>query len=188
MDITDLLIGLCVKLTQLAAGGVLESLLEVRVQTAPASESLVGDLVALVDALGALGGVVLLVEVAQGGGEPRGEAMLLVQGDGLLDGIVTHHVPVRQILGDNAGPRLVFLGDVVLVFLLGAGGGGLLAGELVDVGGGLDVDGGAAQLGLVEEQGGLSSAVSCKVSVRYAVIFASFMLLRGSGIVKRGAG
>lgn len=180
MDITDLLIGLGVKLTQLLAGGVLEGLLEVRVQAAPATESLVGDLIALVDSLGALGSVELLVEVAQSGGKAGGEAVLLVQGDSLLDRVVADHVSVSQVLGDNAGARLVLLGDVVLIFLLGTGGSSLLTGEVVDVGGGLDVHGGAAQLGLVEEQCGFGSAVLCKYGVRYGVIFASFMRFEGA--------
>lgn len=151
MDITDLLIRLHVEVAQLLAGGVLERLLEVRVQTAPARDSPVGDLVALVQALGALGGVELLVEVGERGGESRGEPMLLVQGDGFLDRVVAHHISLGEVLGDDAGARLVFLGDVFFL-LLGGGGAGLFAGEIVNLGGGFDMDGGAAQLGLVEEE------------------------------------
>lgn len=151
MDITDLLISLDVEIAQLLARGVLHRLLEVRVQTTPARGRLVADLVVLVEALGALGSVELLVEVGEGSGESRREAVLLVQGDRLLDRVVAHHVPVGEVLGDNAGAWLVLLGDV-LFLLFGGRGGCLFPGEVVDVGGCLDVDGGAAQLGLVQEK------------------------------------
>lgn len=63
MNIADLLIGLNIKVTQLLTGGVLQSLLEVRAQAAPASSRLSGDLVAIIDTASALGGIVLLIEV-----------------------------------------------------------------------------------------------------------------------------
>lgn len=127
MDIAHLLISLDVEVAQLLAGGVFEGLLEVGVQAAPARRGLGGDLVVLVKAAGALGRVEFLVEIAQGGGEAVREAVLLVQGDGLLDGVVADDVPVRQVLGDDARARLVFLGDLVLFGFLGGAGAGCFA-------------------------------------------------------------
>lgn len=131
MNITDLLISLNVEVTQLLTMRVLESLLEVVVQTAPASSSLVGDLIVLIQALSALSGIEFLVKVAQCGGELVGESVLLVQCDGLLNRTVTDNVSVCQVLGDNARAWLVFLGDLVLFFGLLAG--GLATGDVVDV-------------------------------------------------------
>jgi hypothetical protein len=63
---------------------------------------------------------------------------------------------VREVFGDDAGTGLVFLGDLtVMVSVLVSG---LGAGKVVKGTGGGDVDGGGAELGVVEEQGGFCCA------------------------------
>lgn len=114
-------------------------------EAAPAVDGLVADLVVLVELLGLVEGVVLLVEVLQGGGEARGEAVLLVQRDGLLDRLVADDVAVRQVLGDDARARLVLLLDVVVVLVLGFGrAGDPRAGDVLEVVRRRDVHGGRA--------------------------------------------
>jgi hypothetical protein len=137
---------------------VFKSLLEVGAQSAPAGDSLVRDLVVLVKTLGTLGGIELLVEVCERGSEAVRDAVLLVQSDRFLDRLVADYVSVGQVLCQDAGAGLVFLGDVVL-FFLGLGGCSFGAGDVFDVVGCFDVDGGGAELGLVEEEGGLGGAV-----------------------------
>lgn len=48
--------------------------------------------------------------------------MLVVEGNGALDGVVADGVAVSEVFGDNPGAGLVFLGEVVGV------GGGVVAG------------------------------------------------------------
>lgn len=113
-------------------------------QTAPSTRGLVADLIALVEAARAVRRFDLAVEVGQRGGELGREAVLLVERDRLLDGRVADGVAVGQVLCDDARARLVFLGDVVPVFVLqvarGAGACGP-AGDVVEGLGGFDVDG-----------------------------------------------
>lgn len=128
-------------------------------QTAPAARSLVRDLVALVEAARAVRRLDLAVEVGQRRREPRREPVFLVQADRLLNRGVADGVPVREVLCDDARARLVFLRDVVPVFVFGvpaaaAAAAGGAAGDVVEGLGGFDVDGGGAELGLVEEEGG----------------------------------
>lgn len=165
MDVAHLLVALDVELADSATGRGVERLLKIRVETAPAADGLVADLVALVEPLGALRGVVLLVEVVQDGGEARGDAVLAVQSDGLLERLVAEDVAVRQVLGHDARARLVLLREVVLVLVRGLGGaGGIGAGDVVEVVRRRDVHGGGAQLGVVQEQSGLRGAVQIYVS------------------------
>ena len=118
VDIANLLIGLSVESTELLARRVVDGLLEVVAQSAPACSGLLGNLVVCVQTLGALSGVELLVEVAERGGEALGESVLLVQVNSTGDGVVTEHVAVGKVLGDNARAGLVLLGDVVIFALL----------------------------------------------------------------------
>lgn len=69
--------------------------------------------------------------------------MLLVQSDGLLDGVVADHVSLGEVFGEDAGTGLVFLVDGVFLRFFrfagrgrgGGGGGGFFACELIDGGG-----------------------------------------------------
>lgn len=160
MNIAHLLISLRIEVSQLLTRRRTQRLLEVMVQPAPSGRRLIADLVALVDAARAVGRMVLGVEVGEGAREPRREAVLLVKGDGLLDRPVADHVPVREILGDDARARLVLLGDFVAVFVFGGGfGGAASGGEVLEGGGRLDVDFGRTKLGVVEEEGGFGGTV-----------------------------
>lgn len=117
-----------------------------------------GDAVALVGGPGAVGGVVLAVELVELVEEACAHAMLVVQLDGALDGGVADHVALRQVLSNDARSRLLLLCDLVRV-TVGVGGdggvgvvrGGTRCGSHGDVRG--------AQLGVVEEQSGLGSGV-----------------------------
>lgn len=149
MDIAHLLIGLNIKVAQLLARGGLQGLLEVRAQAAPAIGCLSGDLIVVIDALGALGGIVLLIEVGERGREAVRDTVLLVQRDRLHDGIVAHYVPVRQVLCDDARSGLVFLRDVLLFPGLGLRVGDMGSAYFFDVVGCFNVNGRSAQLGLV---------------------------------------
>lgn len=48
-------------------------------------------------------------------GEAVGDAVLVVQLDCALNGVVADGVAVGEVLGDDAGARLVFLRDVILI-------------------------------------------------------------------------
>lgn len=82
-----------------------------------------------------------------------GNTVLLVEIQGALGGLVTDGVTVGEVLGDDAGAWLLLLSDLVAVLLgvgwlvllcsLGAGDGNL----------------GAAELGVVEEEGGLGGGL-----------------------------
>lgn len=102
MDITDLLIRLQVEIAHFPPCRGIERALKVRVQATPALLSLGGDVVLGVELLGTVGRVHLAVELRQGGCESRGETMLLVQRDGLLDGLIADRVAVSKVLGDNS--------------------------------------------------------------------------------------
>lgn len=159
MDVANLLISLGVEVPQFLARGSAHGLLKVAVETAPAAGSLVAELVAFVESLGAVRSAGLLVKVAEDAGEAGREAVLLVNGNGPLDSLVADRVAVGEVLCEDARAGLVFLLEVVLVLVFGVrGGGALRAGHVVDGLSGLDGYDGGAELGLVEEEGGLCSA------------------------------
>ena len=89
--------------------------------------------------------------------------MLVVERDGALDGGVGDGVAVRQVLGHDARAGFVFLREVVVV---GVGLAGffarLAACEIVEVGGAGYLHLGAAELGVVEEEGGFGGSVGRK--------------------------
>lgn len=87
--------------------------------------------------------------------------MPLVKADGPLDRSVAQGVTVGKVLGDNTGTGLVFLLQVMVVLVFGVCGvDGLVAGNVLNALGGLDVDDGSTKLGLVEEEGSLRSTTS----------------------------
>lgn len=166
VNVADLLVRLDVELSHLPTGRRVECLLEVRVQTAPVVHSLVGDLVLLVKTLGPVGGTVLFVEVGKSGREARGEAVLVVQRDGLLDRLVADHIAVSQILSDDAGSRLVLLINVVLVLILGFGGAGhVRTRNLINSVCRFDMHGRRSQLRVVEKKSSLCSPTHGLVSI-----------------------
>jgi hypothetical protein len=67
--------------------------------------------------------------------------VLLVERDGLLDGLVANGVAVCEVLGDDARARLVLLLEVVVVLVFGFGGrGAVRACEVVDALSSFNVD------------------------------------------------
>lgn len=157
VHVQDLLLALRVESADALAGRGLGGLLEVRGQAAPALVSARGDAVLLVDGLGLLGGLVLAVELLQGGGEAVGDAVLLVEGDRALNRLVAQHISVGQVLGEDAASRLVLLRDV-LAGLVGVSG-GLATCELVQRRGGADVHLVCAKLGVIQKEGGFGSGL-----------------------------
>lgn len=152
VNLPHLFVSLKIEVPQLAARRGTQSLLEVRVQSTPSTSGLIAELVVLVQTTSTVSGLVLLVEVAEHRREARGESMFRVKGNGLLDCVVAQRIAVSKVFGDNAGARFVFLFEFVVVLVLGLSClGGLATGDVVEGLGGLNVDGGGAQLGLVEE-------------------------------------
>lgn len=91
--------------------------------------------------------------------------MLLVQRNGSLDSLVADDVSLGKVFGKDARTRLIFLLDGVALLVLGfSGRGGFLACHVVEGMGACHLDGRRAQLGVVEEESGLSSSVREVVS------------------------
>lgn len=149
MDVGHLVGGLGVEVDELLSGWGGRGLVVVGSKSVEDALNTSSDPVRLVGSLGLLGGLVLRVKVVKGLEELVGNAVLLVEIQGALGSLVTDNVAVGEILGDDAGAWLLLLGDLVGVLLglgwlvllcsLGAGDGNL----------------GAAELGVVEEEGGL---------------------------------
>lgn len=101
----------------------------------------------------------LAIELVELGEEARRDAVLLVEVEGARDGGVADHVAVREVLGQDARARLLLLCDLVAVAVRGRDAivaRGLVGGE-AGRGGYRDVRG--AELGVVEEEGGLGGGV-----------------------------
>lgn len=153
MNITDLLVGLNIEITNLLTSRSVEGLLKVRSYAAPVVGSLVSDFVFFVKSFRAVGGLVLVVKASQGGGESIRDSVFLVKSNCLLDGLVADSVAVSKILSHYTRARLVLLFDVMLVFVPGfLGAGGVGAGNVVDVMCGLDMNSRGSKLRVIEEQ------------------------------------
>lgn len=156
----------------LGAGGVevdnllgarrLQGLLKVRGEAAEQAVSPRSDAVALVGRLGAVGCVVLLVEVLDCRQEALRDAVLLVESNGRLQAAVGNEVAAGQVLGKDARAGLLLLCDLICVAVgVGLGvdivsGIGVLSrsrgdGELV-----------LAKLGVIEEKSSASGALLFK--------------------------
>lgn len=130
MHLPNLLVALDVEISHFLPRRRPHRLLVVRAQTPPSRSGAVTDPVRAVDAARLVGGLVFLVEGGEGSREARGEAVLVVEGDGLLDCAVRDDVAVREVLGDDAGAGLVLLGD--LAGLVGGLVRGFDAGDVVE--------------------------------------------------------
>lgn len=122
VNVHDLLVTLLVERTDFVAGRRAYCLFEVAVQAVPAESGSVRDTVLLVDGLTLLGHLVLGVEVGESLGEAAADAVLLVEGNGSLDGFVANGVPVGEVLGYYTGSGLVVLADFVGVLVVCCGG------------------------------------------------------------------
>ena len=101
MNIANLLVTLSIEVRQLLPSWCAQSFLEVAMETLPSLSSLVSDSITGIDAFCFIGCLVFGIELGQSIREARGDAMLVVQGYGALDGIVANDVAVGQVLGDN---------------------------------------------------------------------------------------
>lgn len=132
MDIPNLLVALCIEGHDFLTSGRAQCFLEVRIDASPSRSCLIGDTVALVEALSAISRLVFCIELRKGVGEAVGDTMLVVKRNCPLDRGVTDCVAVCEVLGNNARARLVFLRDIMFV----AGGVlGVSAGQFTDAGG-----------------------------------------------------
>ena len=113
VNVENLLATLIIESSELLAGRGTESLLEVRVQTGPGSGTLVRNTVLGIEALCLLGGLVLAVECLESRGKAGTDTVLLVEGEGALNGVVADGVSVCEVLSDDARARLVLLGNVL---------------------------------------------------------------------------
>ena len=163
MHLLHLLRTILVKLDNLLAGRRVGRLLKVRAETGDEAVCAISDAVALVRRLGAVGGVVLGVELLEGVEEAAGDAVLGVELESALDGGVANHVALGEVLCEDAGARLVLLGDLVAV-----AGGLCKVGAVVVAGVGAGAGDGdvvGAELGVVEEEGGLHGRLLFKGDV-----------------------
>lgn len=153
MHVQDLFLALLVEGAQALTGGSVTRLLEVRGQAPPAFVGPLGDPVLLVNRLRPFRSLVLRVEILQGFGEALAHTVLLVHLDGTLHDIVAEDVAVGEVFGDDACAWLFLLRDIFLMFLARAG--ALAAGHLLQRSCRGDMDLTGAELGVVQEEGGL---------------------------------
>lgn len=143
-----------IKLHHLLARRRARRLFKIRPQPAPQRAGAPRQAVGAVGRPRPVRGVHARVERLQGAEEALGDAVLLVERDGALQARVGDEVAVREVLSQNTGAGFFFLGDFVRV---ARGVGGVVVGVVV-VGGGVggrDGDFRGAELGVVEEEGGL---------------------------------
>lgn len=163
VDIPYLPIALRVEGCKLLTRGRVDGFFKVRVDAAPAHGGLVGDAVIGIEALGAVAGFVLAVELGERVGEARGDAVLFVQRDRSLQGGVADDVAVREVFGYDARAGFVFLRDVVLIT------GGVIAARSAAWGGAggvaRDLHLGRSKLRVVEEESRLSSSAVVLVCI-----------------------
>ena len=155
MDILNLSGSLCVEVDELLASWSIGSLLVVRGQSSKEGVGSSSDAIGVVDRLGLVGSMVLLVEAGEGVDEAVGDTMFLVELNSTLDGLITDNVAVGKIFCNNAASGLLFLGDLIAVTLSLV----LVVAPiiLVAASGTGDLNLSGTKLGIVEEEGSLSS-------------------------------
>ena len=109
VDILNLFVALSVEAGKFLTSRRSQRFLEVRVDTSPSGSRLIRDTVALIKSLGTITRLVLCVELGEGIGEAVGDTMLVVEGNGTLDGGVADHVAMGEVLGNDARARFIFL-------------------------------------------------------------------------------
>lgn len=117
VDVLDLLAAVGVELNDLLASGSVGGLLEVRAEAGEERVGTLGDAVGLVGGLRTVGSVELAVEALEGVQEAAGDTVLGVKLDGALEGGIANDVAVGEVLGEDAGTRLLLLGDLIGVAL-----------------------------------------------------------------------
>lgn len=107
--------------------------------------------------------MVLGVEVLEGGEEAVRDIVLGVQLDSALDGGISDHVAVSEVLGQDASTGLLLLGDLVGVAVGVLGGVSSIIVDILAGAGNLEVVG--AELGVVEEKSSLLGRLLLKSDV-----------------------
>ena len=158
VNIDNLLVALLIEASQLLTGGSTESLFEISAQAAPASDCLLRHTKLGIGSLCLLGGLVLAIESVEGGDEASTDAVLVIESNGLFDGLVADDIAVGQIFGNNAGARLVLLIDVLSGVLVG-GASRLVASNLVERGSRRDVNLCSSELGVIQQESSLRSSL-----------------------------
>ena len=102
VDILHLLVALRVEGRQLLPRRCVHRLLEIAAQPRPSPSRFLADPIVSVDALGLVRGLVLGIEICEGGGEAIGDAVFVVEGNGALNGVVADAVAMGEILGYDA--------------------------------------------------------------------------------------
>lgn len=105
--------------------------------------------------------MVLCVEVLEGGEEAVRDVVLAVKLNSTLDGSVTDHVAVGEVLGQDTSAGLLLLGDLIGVAVGVLGG---VSGIIVDILAG-DLEVVRAELGVVEEKGSLLGRLLLKIDI-----------------------
>lgn len=160
VNVEDLLAALVVEVSELLAGRGAHGLFEVGVQARPGSDALVRDTVLLVESLSLCRGLVLGIELLKSRSEASADTVLLVKSKSALNGLVADGVAVGKVLGNDARARLVFLRDVVRRLFVG--GRELAAGQLVERGGGGNVNLVSTKLSIVKEKSSLGGRLLLK--------------------------
>ena len=101
MNVSNLLVALCVETYEFLTSRCSHRFLKVRIDAPPSRSRLVGDTIALVKPLGAIARLVFRIELCEGVGEAIGDTMLIVKGDSTLNRGVANHVTVGEVLGNN---------------------------------------------------------------------------------------
>jgi hypothetical protein len=157
VDVHDGLVALIVEATEFLTSGSIGSLLEVAVQSGPASICLLCETELVVNSLSLLSGLCLGVEVLKGLGELGGVAVLLIGSESRLDSLVRDDVTMGEILGEDAGAGLLFLLNVVVAIFGLFGGGSLFASNLADRLRRANMNRVGSKLCVIEEKSRLSS-------------------------------
>ena len=124
--------------------------------------------------------MVLAVELLQSLGEAVGDAVLLIEGESLLNSLVREDVAVGEVLCEDAAPGLVLLCEIFGRVTLGVTS-GLARSDLLEVGRGGDIDLVGAELCVVEEESGLSGSLFLEA---HSVRLGGFVFgVRGDGKV-----
>ena len=113
MNIPHLLIRLQIEIPHFLPTRRAQGLVKVGMQTLPTTGGAIADPVVLIQGFRFFRGLVLVVEIVECGAELVGDAVLLVEFDGLLENLITQRVAVSQVFGGDPGAGFFLLRDRV---------------------------------------------------------------------------
>jgi len=117
VDVLDLTCGLGVEVDEFLTAWSSGSLLVIGVQTSEERVNSGSDAVRLINSLGLVSGGVFLIQAIKSGQESAGDAVLLVEINGTLDGSVANNVTVGKVLSDNTAAGFFLLSDLIAITL-----------------------------------------------------------------------